>query len=365
MTFLVFTFVFVMGNVFREVLSMLVNGQASLGTALNAAALLVPFAVGYAMPMAVLTAVLLVFGRFSADLELTAARAGGVSLVSLAAPVIVFSLCLCGLSAWVNLQLAPSSRAAYKQLVFKFTREFSVAHIPEGRHIKDIPGYIVYIGKNRNGNLEDVLVYVLGEGTNQPMSWFAPRGSIELDTKGTNRLAVLNLFDARGVALQGDPISVERFQLTYDLSQLDQSRGTSIGNMTFTQLRTELQNIKKRVMSESTDATDPAGQHFIAAQIARLSSPVKVELHQQWAFSFACFGFTLIGIPLGIRVQRRETNIGFALAVVLVMVYYSLIMLGLSLENYPKYYPHLLLWIPNLVFQTVGGWLLWRANRGG
>jgi lipopolysaccharide export system permease protein len=368
MTVLVFTFVLVLGNVMREVLAMLVNGQASLGIVLEAIGLLIPYVISYALPMGMLTAVLLVFGRFSADLELTAARAGGVSLISLAAPILVLSFGLCCLSAWANLELAPNSRSAYKQLIFKFTTEFSVAQIPEGRHITDIPGHIVFIGKNRNGNLEDVLVYDLGQGTNQPSSWFAPRGEVQIETTGTNRVATLNLHNVRGVQFEGDqpiPTSLELVQLSYDLSKYEPGRRrTSVGNMSFTQLQAELTAIRERVLGQSNDVPDTERGKFIQTQLAKLNSPVKVEMHRQWAFSFACFGFALIGIPLGIRVQRRETNIGFAIAIVLVAVYYSLIMLGLSLEQHPEWYPHLLLWLPNLLFQAVGAVLLWRANRG-
>jgi lipopolysaccharide export system permease protein len=94
------------------------------------------------------------------------------------------------------------------------------------------------------------------------------------------------------------------------------------------------------------------------------TSPIRVQIQRRLASSFACFGFTLIGIPLGIRVHRRETNIGFLIALALVMIYYTLMLVGTGLDNHPRLYPEFLVWIPNFLFQGTGVFLLWRANRG-
>ena len=119
LTVAVFTFVLLIGDALKEIFPLLVSSHARIGTILEVTGYLIPFIWVFALPMGFLTATLLVFGRFSADQELTAARASGISLLSLVSPVLLLSIFFCGVSAWINMDLGPRSRVAGKDLIFK------------------------------------------------------------------------------------------------------------------------------------------------------------------------------------------------------------------------------------------------------
>jgi len=387
LTVAVFAFVVLLLNVLKDVLPLLLGGHVSLGLVAKAVGLLLPFACVYALPMGFITATLLVFGRFSADQELTAMRASGVSLLALILPVLALSLAGCGLSAWFNLEIGPQSRVAFLRLKYDLLHEVANAQIPEGRWIPfttDGKKYRLCVDKNRNGELEGVNVFRLLNETNWDVLVNSPHGRL-LSHSGTNQL-VVELTDVH--ILNGKTYSALG-QTTINFSPnavTNQTIKPKISDMTFRQLRQELRDLKRNNLTQANLASPTALadlQHLnlsvktnaSAAEVGALLraagtirnqqiGEVRVAMHREWASSFACFGFTLIGIPLGIRVHRRETNIGIAVALALVVVYYGFSMLGDSLAARPEFYPHLILWLPNFIFQAVGAALLWRANRG-
>ena len=366
----VFTFVLLLGNVLREILTLLVSGHASLGTLAQAIGLLIPFVWVFALPMGLLTAMLLVFGRFSADHELTAARASGISLLSLITPVLLLSLLCCAVSALINMELGPQCRVAYVNLLFKVKGELLNAQLPEGRYIRDFPGYIFYTEKNRGGKLENVTIVTLAKNEDDNTTTImAPGGQLEIDAP--NKQYILHLTDARSVttgsrvAISSSPETILNFDMN---SVTNKNYKPRISDLTFWQLRDELADLEGKIGRPPNAVTNSAQlrKQLDAARKQRndLTEPIRVEMNRQVAFSFACFGFTLVGIPLGIRVHRRETNIGVAIALGLVLIYYCFVLTGQALSARPEFAPHLIVWLPNFLFQAVGVVLLWRANRG-
>jgi lipopolysaccharide export system permease protein len=367
MTMLVFTFVLLVGSALRELLPLLVNGQASFLMVAQAFGLLIPFVFAFALPTAMLTSTLLVFGRFSADQELTAARVSGISLISLAAPVLVLSLALCGLSALINMEIAPTCRVAYNGLRADMKIALANFKLPEGQPIEfpaqtNGDSYTIYTRRNHNGNLQDVMILKIEEETNRT-TIIAPGGRLELDTNGQRLLLHLTNFDAQ--LPEGRSFAGAEWTVPVELK--DGGRGSvGISDMTFEQLQAELK--KCRVSPPMPLNAGPGNGAAKKKRLQRATSdftePIRIQIHKQVAFSFACFGFTLIGIPLGIRVHRRETNIGVFIALLLVGIYYAVQVIGQSLSSHALYAPHLLMWVPNLIFQAIGAVLLGRANRG-
>ena len=367
LTVAVFTAVLLIGNALREILTLLASSHVSPVLMVKAILYLIPFVWVFALPMGMLTATLLVFGRFSADQELTAARASGVSLMSLVMPVLLLSLFCCTLSAWFNMELGPRCRVAYVSLIRDLRAEIVNAQLPAGRFIRDFPGYIFYVEKNNGGKLENVMIYRLQNETNVDTTLRAARGQLRPD-RANNQL-ILDLYDAQSVTV-GERDAISSFPtLTLNLSlssATNRVNKPSVSDMTFLQLRQELHDLENLHLPIGTNSSDTLRVQMktLRQQQKDFTEPVRVAMNRQVAFSFACFGFTLVGIPLGIRVHRRETNIGIAMALLLVVVYYAFIMLGQSLAARPEFCPHLILWLPNFIFQAVGAVLLWRANRG-
>ena len=360
MTAFVFTCLLLLGNVLKEILRLLVNRQLTIGVACHSVLLLIPWVLAFSLPIGMLTASLLVFGRFSSDHELTAARASGISLISLISPILLLSLAVSGLCAWLNFEVAPACRVAYVRLIFQASAHDPAGVLRSGETV-NLGDWTIRVGKKFGTNLVDVTVSQFTPTNETTVS--GPTGDFQSDS--THQRLVLTLHNANSWGWNKDNGWVPRLdgEITFPIavgSEEQSILNVGISDMTFRQLRTQLKNIE-RGESVAKKATPQAVKQLMQDEM----TPVLVYLHRMVAFSFACIGFTLVGIPLGIRAHRRETSIGVATALLLMLVYYSFVVLAQAWVNHPERAPFLIVWLPNFIFQAVGAVLLWRANRGG
>ena len=353
MTVSVFTFVLLLGNVLKEIIELLISRQATLWMVFQALGLLIPYVLVFALPMGLLTATLLVFGRFSADQELTAVRASGVSLIAVITPILLLSVACSALSAWINLDLAPRCRVAYKNLLYQtIFQQPSLGPFRENQFVTDIPGgsnlvYAVYVGKIDGRQLKNILIFATDRQNKTDTYVAADRGTFLFNTNATN--LVLTLYNTHGTTQLSEGLqsigTQSQWEIPIDIKALSKNEPElKITDMTLFQLMEKSRELTSKGISDPT--------------------PILVQIHSKVAYSFACIGFTMVGIPLGIRAHRKETSVGIAVALGLVLAYYSFIILGQALQTHPNLAPYLIVWIPNFVFQAIGAVLLWRANRG-
>jgi len=258
--------------------------------------------------------------------------------------------------------VAPQSRGAYKDLIYQFGTRTISGMITEDRFIDEIPGMILYVRKKNGNELQDVEIYMLK--TNQITEHISAQfGKILVDDQNTTIS-----FELSKVVLQkrnenvresapgliGPPVADEPSE--WNIAEI----GKYTTDVDFSSLKRE---DRKPKLSEMTIIQLFRERAARAAQGVEVT-PLRVQIHRQLAVSFACFAFTLIAIPLAIQAHRRETSIGIAIALVLVMVYYSFIILGEAFSARTQLYPHLIVWMPNFLFEILGGILLYRANRG-
>ena len=99
-----FTFVLTLGNVIRDLLAHVLAGHLPAMTLVRLVWLWVPAMAIYALPMGLLTGVLLTLGRLSADSEITAMRAAGISLARIARPVLVLGALAGAVALYINFE---------------------------------------------------------------------------------------------------------------------------------------------------------------------------------------------------------------------------------------------------------------------
>src|SRR5262249_6479528 len=115
------------------------------------------------------------------------------------------------------------------------------------RFIKDFPGYIFYVGENKRGQLQKIIVYALKDETNVVMTVKAARGKMEVDAP--NRVINLHLYDAKTLTVREgrvDPGAQEEWSLQLDLKAPEkQTHTAALSDLTFTQLWDELHDLER------------------------------------------------------------------------------------------------------------------------
>ena len=345
------TMILVLGNVLRDLLSLLLSHQVPITYIVAFIAYLLPFSLIYSIPWGILVATLLVFGKLSSDNELVALRSNGVGMPRICFPVFVIAVGFLAICLWINLYAAPIAELKLRSAAFDLASNDPLALFGSDEVIDQFPNRKIYVGKKEGSTLHDLHIFEMN-AQNLPMRViYARRGTLEVDKK--NEQILLHVYDARYEERDASApddlkklrhgITMREGVLPISLQELlRKARNNERPNeMTLDQLRGALE--------KSKDAEDEAA--------------FRTEVSKRFSNSMAVFTFVLVGIPLAVTAQRKETSVGIALSLVVAFSYFIIIVLTDNVKHKPDLHPEILIWLPNVLYLSIGGALFFRLAR--
>ena len=299
------------------------------------------------IPMAMLLGTLLAMQRLSSESEITAMKAGGISLSRIVAPLLVVGLIVSLFSLAVRELFVPfaNDKAAY-------VRQAAIEHISTAssnlQAVTALPGggKQVTIANGLDALTQTLLgVTVISyDPQGKPREFIVADRARYVPPTWTLENYTTYYFDADGgvtthVAPHG----------TIDIGE----RPNQIAKQ-----KIEISNpedLSRAEIKERLDSGQLSPQQrnlFTATYASKLARP------------FAAFVFTLIAVPFGLRpVRGGGTGLGFGLAVAIVFVYYVISTIFLSIGSAATWLAGPAAWTPNLLFTIIGASLLRRASR--
>ncbi len=348
-TLVVFTFVMCISLIFR-VNDLLVRGvpwKPVFGIVLSG----FPALLALSIPISLITSSLLVFGRLSADGELSAMRACGVSIEQIVVGPLFLGALLTCVCIYINQELAPKGHHRRKEAKVALGVMRPLELLEEGTFIRDFAALTIYIGRMDGDYLYDIRISDTRErGLRREVR--AKRGR------------VMATEDETGLALELYDVMVDPFSRDTPEALFCKRWPIRIANAM--QTREYHKREKDLTMRELLERiTQENHEHFAGSSEEAREREVMhlaVELNKRLALSFSCFGFVLLGIPLGIKAHRKESTIGIAISMVLVFNFYLFIIIAESLSQRPEVRPDVIAWAPVILSIVIGTRLLKRSE---
>jgi lipopolysaccharide export system permease protein len=340
----IFTFVLFMGRILRLV-EMVVNKGVPPLEIVKLFLFLLPTFLVITLPLAFLLGVLLGFGRLSADSELIALKASGVSLYGMMKPVLLFAVVTSLATGFMTIFAQPAGTSAFRTQVFEIAASRASIGIQPRVFNEEFDGLVIYANDvhERTGHMRGVLISDERLGTS-PTVIFAEAGRIISNQEEL----ILTLRLEEGSIHRSPPghgpeiyqtINFELYDIILDFGRElanAADRPRKIREMSLTELRH---------LRQETD-------------VATERRAYTVEIHKRFILPATPLLFALIGVPLGIQSSRSGRGGGFAIGLFIFLLYYILFSFSETLAVEAGFPPVVTMWIPSVLFLGGGIHLL-------
>lgn len=415
----VISLVFILNLVFRELPRILSRGL-DLPLILEFFALNMAWIVALAVPMAVLVAALMAFGRLAGDNEIVAMKASGISVLRMITPVLICAAGLALFLIWFNNQVLPDFNHRARLLASDIARKRPTLSLEAGVIYRDLPNYtllVQHIVETPDTAYVDS-VYI-DDNSNPNSSTFitADRGKIYLNPRNGQLSIILydgvmyelNLEEMEAYRQLRFPKQVLSISVPDMVMERSESEYRGDREKSSAMMRDEVAVNNREIATASArmakkmhahfarylpppDSLLTAGAHAenplalplqaspLLAENQRLRQEITadlsfvrgldrknyqllVEIHKKYSIPVACLIFVLVGAPLGMMARRGSMAMAAGISFSFFLLYWASLIGGEELADEQLISPFMAMWLANIIVGIAGIYLVLYAVR--
>jgi LPS export ABC transporter permease LptF/LPS export ABC transporter permease LptG len=288
----------------------------------------------FTFPMSVLVGVLIGLGRMSADSEIVALHACGISLRRLLRPVGFVAMAAAVITSLMTFWLSPMALREINHLKTRLIATEAPYAIQPRVFDERFPHFVLYVQEVVSGAARWNGVFLAGSNGSGSSSIYLAQDAQILEGPGVDQI---QLHLGPGSTHDYDPRHAEDYVVT-DFSASDLSIDLS--------------------SAVSARAATPLPQEEPTSALLRDNGPdwleARVEFQRRIAFPFAAIVFALLGVPIGVRPRRGGRAAGLILTITMIGCYYLIYVYGYEMAKQGRISPFVGVWAANIVTAVFG-----------
>lgn len=339
---MLFIFVLLLDRLFL-IVNLIINKGLSIFSALSLIMYSLPTLIVISMPMGILSAGIITFGKMASDGEVTVLRTSGNTLSPMVSPVIIITLFLSLFMIPFNYNLAPLSQYKFRKEFFRIALKNPALRLEESTLIEIKPYTLLCLKIDHKKNyLQEVIIYKDSINNEPAFTITAKEGFWHINKQNELILQLAN--------------GSIRYQPKDSPSRLS--------NMFFKNHTIVLQShkhIKKTRKNITSMTAKELKEQINDLQVKKLPVyKLKTRFYLRGALAGAIPVLLLIGIPLGIQAENKGKTVGIGLSLLVIGIYYFLMVAGIKLA-YSRFLPPLAgVWLPNIIVGITGLYILYK-----
>lgn len=404
---LVMNSIFMLNLIFREMGKFLSKGLP-LSIILEFLFLNLAWMIALSVPFAVLTATIMAFGGLSAENEITAIKAGGISLYQILPSLLAISMVVAGLLIWFNNEVLPDFNHRARLLMVDIARKKPMISLEAGVVYRDIPNYsILAESVDEKDSVSHVKKITIDDQKVSNIIKTIRANSGEISFNKETGLLEIMLFSGQVQKIdirnpeELEKIDFEKHVIKIPMSEMllvrSQSEYRGDREKSAAALMEGIRKNDKKIRVRQQKLNSQIAQHlstyiYSAKGEALRSLPVivrehlrinrridtdinlinsykksnnvfLVEVHKKYSIPAMCIVFVLIGAPLGTLTRQRGWAAAAGWSLGFFLLYWAFLIGGETLADRQKISPFLGMWSPNILVGCMGVYLVWRTTR--